>query len=105
MNTEEGIRASFENADPEWLVDAERAILEAARLYPDMFTVNEVRPLMNPNLPQPKTQRALGGVFRQLAKDGLIARLHIPCRECGREREKLSNEGNGQYVVLWRAVR
>jgi hypothetical protein len=99
----EGIAESLAAAPPEWVADAEAAVLMAARLYPEMFTVNEVRPLMNPDLPQPNTRRALGGVFLKLAREGHIERLHIPCPTCGREREKESMEGNGQYVVLWKA--
>lgn len=66
----EAIERAHRNAQEEWQERARSMVTTVANAYPESFTADDV---WDCGLEQPPNDpRALGGVFRRLAREGLI---------------------------------
>ena len=84
------------NADSEWLLWAERAVVEAAA--DNRFTTDDVWHLLDAwRVEAPHEPRALGAVMRRMARVGVI-------RSTGEYVKSERVECHGRPIVVWSAA-
>lgn len=79
---DEGIARGTENANVDWKLSAEMAVLSVAREL-ELFTADDVVRRIDPRAQTPD-MRALGGVMTRAAKAGWCVKTQLPARECER---------------------
>lgn len=80
----------YENADPEWLALAERAVLAVSKEKGE-FTVDDIWEL----IPACREPRALGAIIRRMSKQGIIVAT-------GRYKESSRSACHHRPVLIWR---
>jgi len=94
----EAIERVTRNASPVWIETAREIVLALASRMPHGFDADHVwRELEDRGAPAPRDPRALGGVFKSLARSGAI-------RDTGTMRKSRREQCHFRKITIWRAA-
>lgn len=91
--TDEAVERAYVNAPEDWKANAAVAVENCAKRFNE-FTTDEVWDALDE---QPREPRALGGVMRRAARDGLI-------RKTNRVRNSTATKRHSRPMTIWESL-